>query len=717
MSMLRRQQIEVGDDDSNSEEIELDNDVDSMTTAHGPISCRLTAASGQIENNLIISASESSSDTADEDGHGSSSSGEFSDISDASHETVHSSDECSVHSSVGSDISDDDEKIWVGSNITVDEAILKVLQVYIRERWTKTSLNSNVKLIKSLLPNPNLFPTSGRKLLSRLDDLSAYQIVKEHFYCSKCQEKKVNERDLCPYCIDCEMCKDKDDDIRKNCDCQKTGVFFEFSIEEQMRYMFEHRGLASAMDEYHREKKNQPECICDITDGTEYIKVRSKLNGRYDVVLLTSSDGVELSSSSKQEMWPILSIPCEVLPNRRPQYMVVSGVYVDCKKPNMNVFFKPFVDSLKNIYDKGGILWVRTGSEVSITSQIVSPVISADAPAKALILNVKNHNHRFGCNICEQKATRVQAPQSEETGQQTGRKKRRKKRVAQKVTVRRFVFTEDEAPLCTEDRMFALGELAERRGKSRKGVIGQSVVAELPLINRAHCLCAEYLHLVLLGVVKYFLNIMCNVSGPWSIKSHMKEIDLLIKSIKVPDFVKRLPRGLSDLKFYKGSELRSFLLFYSLPLLKQYLPSEYLQHWMLLVISINILLKDCISEDELKAAEIMLRCFVRDVGVLYHKKFYTYNVHNLLHLCTLVRRWGNLWATSAFHFESYNGFITSHVHGTKHLGKELLNNIRIKQSTKILEITVEAKDLRNNNKPVVEMCGSKLTEELCVEEQ
>ncbi|KAK3918139.1 Trigger factor [Frankliniella fusca] len=401
---------------------------------------RITAADEQMEDHRINVLSDSSA-TSNEDSHNSSSSGEVSSCSNSSSESVvNSSDECSVNSSVASDGSDsDDELLCLGAEVSKDEAILKVLQ--------------------------------------RL--------------------KKKDQKELCQNCIDCEDCKDKDEIIKKNCDCQKTGVFFEFSIEQQVRYMFEHRDLASAIDQYHRERKMEPDCICDITDG-----------------------------------------------NR--------------KKPDMNTYFKPFVDSLSLIHSKGGIPWTCPVKKVQITSQIVSPVFSLDAPAKAIVLNVKNHNHRFGCNVCEVKAVRVQASQND---QQTGRNRKKKKTSKQKVTVRRFVFTEEEAPIRTDERMFALGELASVRA------------------------------------------------------------------------------------------------------LKPYLPTEYFQHWMLLVVSINILLQDSISDEDLKAAEIMLRCFVRDIAVLYDKRYYTYN------------------------------------------------------STNVLAIKIQGRESRNSCKASLEICGSKVYETLCHEEK
>ncbi|KAJ1520417.1 hypothetical protein ONE63_003549 [Megalurothrips usitatus] len=112
---------------------------------------------------------------------------------------------------------------------------------------------------------------------------------------------------------------------------------------------------------------------------------------------------------------------------------------------------------------------------------------------------------------------------------------------------------------------------------------------------------------------------------------------------------------------------------------------------MLLVISMHILLSEKITKEDLKAAEIMLRCFVRDFANLYGEKYCTYNIHNLLHYSLLVERWGPLWATSAFIFEDYNGFLKNHIFGSKHYARELLNNLQIIQSVTILENIVEGR--------------------------
>ncbi|KAK3923182.1 Serine/threonine-protein kinase TEL1 [Frankliniella fusca] len=571
--------------------------------------------------------------------------------------------------------SDTEDELYAGSNILVDEAIFRTLRVYVKERWTKTSLDSNVKLIRSLLPEGNLFPKTGKHMLSKLNELSSFQVETEHYYCLSCRESKQAEKG------ECLSCKVE----------AQSGIFYQFCLESQLKFMFEHRNLASAIDEQRNRTASVPEGhITDIQDGVEYKKIRDVLSGRYDIVLVMNSDGVNLSSSSKQELWGILSIISDIHPRKRYSFMLVSGVFVDKVKPNMNVFLKPFVDSLNSIWSKGGVTWTHPHYARVYTSKVACPVFCVDAPAKAMILNMKTFSHRFGCNICEQKAVRVSVdPETCSREVESSKKKKTKTTTKKKTTLRRFVFQDEEAKLRTHLRMTLQGELAELRKKPRKGVLGKTVLEELPLVDLGVCLSAEYMHTVLLGATRYILDIIFNVRGPWYIGKHIPEIDDFMKSIRVPYFVKRLPRGIKDLKFLKASELRALLIYFSLPAFHKFLPAKYLQHLMLLVAAIYLLLKEDISSNDLDLAEAMLRCFVRDIGKLYHNKFYTYNIHNLLHLPLLVRRWGPLWSTSAFDFENYNGFITSHVHGTKHLGKELLNNIKIIQSLTVLENSLQ----------------------------
>ncbi len=89
---------------------------------------------------------------------------------------------------------------------------------------------------------------------------------------------------------------------------------------------------------------------------------------------------------------------------------------------------------------------------------------------------------------------------------------------------------------------------------------------------------------------------------------YVKEID--------EDLLNQKPLTISYLKYLKASELRSWLLYYSLPLLLHRLPTLYFQ---LFVAAIHFLLQS-ISTDELLAAEELLKDYVQFLPELYGER-------------------------------------------------------------------------------------------------
>ena len=151
--------------------------------------------------------------------------------------------------------------------------------------------------------------------------------------------------------------------------------------------------------------------------------------------------------------------------------------------------------------------------------------------------------------------------------------------------------------------------------------------------------------------------------------------DKRLSEIKPPSFITRKPRKLSEhFKYFKASEYRSFLLYYSLPILHDILPINYWNHYALLVISIHTLLQQSISEIQIHCCEEMIRKFCHQFEDLYGRRYMTLNVHSLLHLTDCVRELGPLWVYSCFYFENQNGILKSLVHGTQQVDKQILSS-------------------------------------------
>lgn len=104
-------------------------------------------------------------------------------------------------------------------------------------------------------------------------------------------------------------------------------------------------------------------------------------------------DDLTISKSSKSNFWPIL-ISIVNIPELKNLIFPIGIFHSTTKKPySIDDFLNIFIKEIKIILAKGLLIQNRI-IQFSVT-QIV-----CDAPAKAYILNVKNHNAYFSCNTC-----------------------------------------------------------------------------------------------------------------------------------------------------------------------------------------------------------------------------------------------------------------------------------------------------------------------------
>lgn len=123
-----------------------------------------------------------------------------------------------------------------------------------------------------------------------------------------------------------------------------------------------------------------------------------------------------------------------------------------------------------------------------------------------------------------------------------------------------------------------------------------------------------------------------------------------------PREIHRSVRKLNDLKYWKGTEFRSFLLYFGVVVLKRFLPEEVYNHFLILICAVTI----CYSEayvDNLLIAKMYFDKFVDGCIHLYGVHYLVSNNHNLTHVVDDVKRFGNLSTISAYPFENRLNFI------------------------------------------------------------
>ena len=169
----------------------------------------------------------------------------------------------------------------------------------------------------------------------------------------------------------------------------------------------------------------------------------------------------------------------------------------------------------------------------------------------------------------------------------------------------------------------------------------------------------DYMHLVLLGVVKRILQFL--KKGPNGCRLSNQLISqisdrLISHNGRMPSEFNRQPRSLDDLCYWKATEFRQFLLYHGPVVLKGIVSSEVYQHFLALHLVISMLLKDGIHEDEemLAYVQSLIVWFVDSAPHIYGKIFNVYNVHSLVHLVDDVTYFQcSLNHISAFKFENY----------------------------------------------------------------
>ncbi|XP_042149325.1 uncharacterized protein LOC121837672 [Ixodes scapularis] len=182
------------------------------------------------------------------------------------------------------------------------------------------------------------------------------------------------------------------------------------------------------------------------------------------------------------------------------------------------------------------------------------------------------------------------------------------------------------------------------------------------------------MHAVCLGVVKATTNL-------WFKRSHARRsfhlgkkltmINARLKNITPPYEFSRLPRSLCQRKFWKATEWRAWLLYYSPFVLNGVLPKPYLKNWCRFSAIMHALLADVAALDRLGAIEAEIAVFMREYQDLYGCAQMTFNLHLIVHLCDSVRQWGPLWGFSAFPFENINGVIKKSFHGTQYVPQQI----------------------------------------------
>ena len=162
-----------------------------------------------------------------------------------------------------------------------------------------------------------------------------------------------------------------------------------------------------------------------------------------------------------------------------------------------------------------------------------------------------------------------------------------------------------------------------------KGIKDETTISLLPGIDEGTCFVPEEMHSVFLGCVKQLTNIwiISPQKNDYSLEAVIEDLDKFLLEVNPPSCFHRYPRTLTQFCKYKAFEYYVWLLYYSAPILINFLPKKYFQHFMLLLFGIYLLSKEQVSKEDVNLADKSLEAFVDDIEILYSARNCAYNMH------------------------------------------------------------------------------------------
>lgn len=296
--------------------------------------------------------------------------------------------------------------------------------------------------------------------------------------------------------------------------------------------------------------------IIRLSDGGEYLhlglipaidailknRINKTTNSENTINLMVNVDGLPIHKSSKKSLWLIL---CS---EENSDYVHLVGAYYAGHQPeDFDEFLVMFIDEAKTVCEDG---FNSEGRQIEVN---VYGLI-CDGPAKCKVLNIKNHTGYNCCPKCDLKGEGIKP--------KTWRKNQKKKRRVCFPGIGPFTERTDS-------------EFKENKymGSFQKK---QSTLTEIPRFGAISNVPVDPMHVVFLGIMKKIILLL--LLGPPSVRPDRSEIDKIstqlieLRKSQPSDFSRR-PRTLRDIKFWKATELRNFLLYSGPIVLKSILTS------------------------------------------------------------------------------------------------------------------------------------------------
>lgn len=337
-------------------------------------------------------------------------------------------------------------------------------------------------------------------------------------------------------------------------------------------------------------------------------------------------DGVPLHVSSKGVLWPILGKFSEV-EEMKP---FVIGIYHDTelKPKDINRYLDDFISEMLD-FEK----------ETYMGIQLSPGLFILDAAAMAFVKKIKQHNGYKSCPNCLTEGIHG---------------------------YRRMSFP-DLNIVPRTDRSFRDREDFQHHNNNPE----EEGPLERLNIDMIENFGPDYLHICLLGGCKKTLSMLTSKLKFPKINELQRVIfsntdfpriekATALCALSKPIEIHRAIRQLSSVLHFKGTEFRTFILYYGIIVLKDNVNPLIYKNFVYFHCALTICLTDKYRHF-IPLAEQLFKTYVDDFKQIYGTYMCSFNIHQLLHIAPAVKRLGSLERFSAFPYESKLGEIKNSI--------------------------------------------------------
>ena len=276
---------------------------------------------------------------------------------------------------------DNSPPLFNDSSMSVKKAVHLLTSFFIDFNINKRAVIQLLRLIKSLLPNPNRLPTSWKSIMKILGYVSTARTA---FLCSHCYKRCEKDRNGSKSCHN-EECLLKNRTMKSN----EIVELVHLDIRAQIQTILtRNQSLLNKKELYP---------TTDVCFGEHYQnQSRTSTN---NITLILHTDGAPLVKLSKQNLWPCFASIVEIPPPARDyqKNIILLSLWTSKVKPNPNIFLHETIEELKLLINSGTSIFMN-GKEYQINLR--TQYFVSDLPAKALFCNTISFNGYSACTEC-----------------------------------------------------------------------------------------------------------------------------------------------------------------------------------------------------------------------------------------------------------------------------------------------------------------------------